>query len=140
VAGDLNNDGADDLVIGNSAGQLSLIVNDTPAMRTPVEHPTADIAHLLQVRLLSVRVTGLTGVVGARVTVTDADGRVVGRGDIGGNVASGCRGPDTINFAVRGPGRYTVTVRYADGLTNTWPVDLTEVPRVTLTAERGDEF
>ena len=34
---------------------------------------------------------------------------------------------DTVNLAVREPGKYTLTVRYSDGLVKTWPADLTEI-------------
>ena len=127
------------MLLGNTRGHLFLIVNDTLAARKPVEHPTDDIARLLKVKLLTVRVTGKLGVLGARVTVTDKDKRIVGRRDIGSNVAVGCRGPDTVTFAVRNGGACKVAVRYSDGLQRSWRVDLAAKARTTLTATRKDK-
>lgn len=139
AAGDVNDDGAPDLLLGNTRGQLFLMVNDTLAARRPVEHPTDDIARLLEVRILTVRVTGKLGVVGARVTLADKDGRIVGRRDIGSNVAVGCRGSDTVNLAVRAGGTYKLAVRYSDGLVRSWDVDLAKRPRLKVTATRRDK-
>ena len=78
------------------------------------------------------------------VLKTEADGGppdVASDLNLDGHVVTGYRGPDTLNFALRHPGRHTVTVRYADGLKREWPVDLsTTTTRTRLRAERGDEF
>lgn len=137
--GDINNDGAPDILIGNEQGQLFLIVNDTLSMRMETELMTSDQARLLNTRLCSVRVLGPKGVVGAKVRLLDAAGAVVGRRDLGGNVAAGCSSPDTICFAARAPGKYTLNVEYADGHKREFDVDLTTALRVSIVAERGDQ-
>ncbi|VGO15486.1 hypothetical protein PDESU_04069 [Pontiella desulfatans] len=138
AVGDINDDGAPDILIGNEKGQLFLIVNDTLSMRQPGELLTKDEKRLLNVRLCSVRVLGPKGVVGAKVRLLDANGAVVARKDLGGNVATGCSSPDTVCFAVRTPGNYKLNVEYADGHKRELDVDLTTEKRVSIVAERGD--
>jgi hypothetical protein len=41
------------------------------------------------------------------------------RRTVGTQVLTGCRGPDTVNLAVREPGDYTLRVRFADGTVKT---------------------
>jgi len=139
AVGDVNGDGAPDLLIGNRHGQIVLIVNDTLSLRKPVDHPTEDIKRLLGVRRLSVRVVGRRGVVGARVMLRDAAGRCVGRRDIGSNVATGCCGPDEAVIAVRRAGKYALSVRFSDGKTVTKSVDLTKILHAKLTIDRPQE-
>ncbi|MDF7826629.1 VCBS repeat-containing protein [Pontiellaceae bacterium B12227] len=137
--GDVNNDGAPDILIGNEKGQLFLIVNDTLSMRQETELMKKDEKRLMDVRLCSVRVLGPKGVVGAKVRLIDASGAVIGRRDLGGNVASGCTSPDAVCFAVPRPGTYKVNVAYADGHTRDFDVDLTSEKRISIVAERGDQ-
>jgi hypothetical protein len=140
TSGDVDGDGAPDLLIGNPGGMLSLILNDTLSMRVPMEFPTDDIKNLLNMRVVSVRVAGLTGVTGAKVTIEDATGRVLGHRLVGTAVATGCAEPRTFSFTVPMPGTYQVKVRFSDGLESTFPADLTSEPRVLVLAERDDEF
>jgi len=93
---------------------------------------------LAAVRILSVRVQGPLGVLGATVTLTTADGRVLGRRDLGSNIATGCSGPATVALAVREPATQ-LNVRWSDGLVRRWPVTLgADAPRMqVLTAERN---
>lgn len=139
AAGDINGDGAPDLLIGNRHGHVVLIVNDTLSLRKPVKYPTKDIKRLLGVRRLSVRVAGRLGVVGARVTLWDAAGRCVGRRDIGSNVATGCCGPNAAVIAVRQAGKYALSVRFSDGETVTRAVDLTKIQHAKVTVDRSQE-
>lgn len=88
-----------------------------------------------QIRLLTVRVAGKRGVLGAEVTVTDAKGRGVARRTIGSQVLTGCCGPNTVNLAVRHPATYRLSVRFSDGTIGTWPVDLAGQKRVAIDAE-----
>jgi len=138
AVGDINSDGAPDILLGNEKGQLFLIVNDTLSMRQETELMKKDEKRLINVRLCSVRVLGPKGVVGAKVRLLDENGAVVVRKDLGGNVATGCSSPDTVCFAVRQPGKYKLDVVYADGHVRDIDVDLTTEKRVSLVAERGD--
>ena len=139
AAGDIDGDGAPDLLIGNRHGQIVMIINDTLSLRKAVEHPTEDIKRLLGVRRLSVRLRGRIGVLGARLTLLDAKGRCVGRRDIGANVATGCCGPDEALIAVRKPGEYKLSVRFSDGKTVTRSVDLAQTKHAKVLVDRAQE-
>ena len=138
AAGDADGDGATDLLLGGVDGVLRLLLSDAfgHPLRQPREHPTALQKTLRQTCVLTVKVTGPLGVVGADVRLTDEAGRVVRRHVIASQVLTGCRGPDAVCLAVRQPGTYRLTVRYADGLARTWRVALGKKQRVTRTATR----
>ena len=138
AAGDVDGDGADDLLLGGMDGVLRLVLSDTlnHALRQPKEHPTALEQKLQGFRILSVRFGCARGVVGAGVRIADAAGRIVCQGAVGWGALTGCRGPDAVNLVVREPGAYTATVRFADGATRSWPVDLTTERHVTFQADR----
>ena len=138
AAGDADGDGVNDLLVGCADGSLLLIPNDSLRLREPKEHPTSDQTLLAKAGILSVNVRGKHGVLGARVTLADAQGRIVGMRDIGSNIATGCRGPDTVNLAVREPtGAHTLKITFSDGIKQEWPVDFSgEQRRITLVAER----
>jgi hypothetical protein len=137
--GDVDGDGVNDILLGGANGQLTLLVNDALGLRVPKEHPTRQEKALLATSILSVRVTGPLGVLGATVTLTDTEGRVVARRDIGyNNIATGCRGPDTVNLAVREPGKYTLTVRYSDGRTRDRSVEIGGEKHMTVIVKREE--
>lgn len=138
ATGDLNNDGAPDLVVGNLHGEVSLILNDTLEARKPIEHPPSEIARLENTRLVQVRSIDPKGLIGAIVMIEDADGRLVARRDIGTNVSAGSSSSPQVTLAIRKHGGYTVRIRYADGLERSQKIDLGENPLVTVDFERGD--
>jgi hypothetical protein len=138
AAGDVNGDGANDLLLGGVNGKLTLLVNDTLSLRKGVENPTRQDRKLLATCIVSARVSGRIGVLGARVSLADAAGRVVGLRQIGSSVLTGCRGPDTVNLAVREPGRHVLTVRFSHGLLRKWELEVGEEARIVLNADRGD--
>lgn len=140
AAGDVNDDGLTDLLFGGADGVLRLSLNDAIRhdLRKPTEHPTSLERVLSRTRLLTVRMRGKRGVLGAEVTVCDTDGRVVARRTTGAQVLTGCRGPNTVNLAIRRPAPHRLSVRFSDGTVRTWPVDLTRQKRVVIDAEHAD--
>lgn len=125
AAGDVNGDGANDLLLGGVDGTLTLLVNDTLGLRTPTEHPTYHEKILQQTTILTAEVRARTGAVGAKVVVTDADGRIVARRDVGSNIGTGNCGPASVNLALRRPGVYQLNVRFADGSQTGRSIDVT---------------
>jgi len=125
AAGDVNGDGTNDLLIGGMDGSVMLLENGVLEERFGKENPTLQEQVLQRTQILTVRPRGKIGVLGASISLADAAGRIVAVRTIGGNIAIGCCGPDTVNIAVREPKKYVLTVRFSDGLARTWPVDLT---------------
>lgn len=138
AAGDIDGDGANDLVLGGADGVVRMVLSDTLVHRKPKPHPTWHERVLSRTRILTVRVAGRIGVLGAVVTVADARGRLLARRQVGTRALTGCRGPDTVTIAVREPGPSRLRVRYADGHARKWDVDLSEDRHVLFHARRGD--
>ncbi len=132
AAGDVTGDGANDLLLGGVDGSLVLIPNNALADRKPTENPKIAERVLARTKILTVQLRGKIGVLGATVSLADDKGRIIGMRTIGSNIATGCRGPDVVNLAVREPaGGHVLKVSYADGTVQRWPVDLTNAAQHT---------
>jgi len=114
AAGDVNGDGMNDLLLGHVDGEITLVLSDAADVRRPTEHPTHHERKLQQTCIVSVTLKG-RGTLGADVRLVDGGGKTTLRRTVGTQVLTGCRGPDTVNFAVREPGDYTLRARFADG-------------------------
>ena len=128
AAGDVNGDGAIDMLIAGLNGKLSLLVNETLTDRpkqTDVS-TTHDIRKQIQTRIVTVRPAGPKGLTGSRLTLLDAKGKPVTHRWIGTNIGVGCCGPAQFTLAVREPGSYTLQLRMGDG----------SVPKKTLTIDK----
>jgi len=134
AVGDVNGDGANDLLLGGVDGTLTLMVNDTLSSRKQKEHPTYHEEKLFRTKILIVKVTGKLGVLGAKVTLTGPEGEIAAHREIGSNVNVGCCSPPVVNLAVRRPGIYALTVRFSDGIRRKWNVDLRTKGRAILNA------
>ena len=117
ATGDINNDGANDLVFGGPDGKLRLVINDafSHELRKPAAHPTLLEQTLSQSRILTVKFDRTKGVLGADVQLANANGHIVARRMIGSHVLTGCCGPDALNLVLREPVRHTLMVRLSDG-------------------------
>lgn len=135
AAGDVNEDGAVDLLLGGMDGVLRLAINDafSHPLRKPSIHATAVEKMLAQSRVLPVRLKGKMGALGAELQVAAEDGRILARRPTGANVLTGCCSPNTLDLVVREPGPLAVTVRFADGRIRTDTVRADEPGRIALT-------
>lgn len=136
AAGDVNGDGMNDLLLGHVDGEITLVLSDAAEVRKPTEHPTYHAKKLQQTCIVSVSLKG-SGVVGADVCLVDIKENTVLRRTVGMQVLTGCRGPDTVNLAVREPGDYTLRVRFADGTVKEEKVTVGKTKHVSLTVSNG---
>ena len=114
AAGDVNGDGMNDLLLGHIDGEINILLSDTAELREPQENAIYHDQKLQQTCVVSVALKGI-GVLGADVRLVDGSDSTVLRRTVGTQVLTGCRGPDTVNLAVREPGEYTLRVRFANG-------------------------
>jgi len=126
AVGDINGDGANDLVTGGADGQLWMVQNETLTNRKPAaeEATLGDERKQIEARIVTVSVEGKTGVLGAKLALISADGHLVAARQIGSNIGIGCSGPARVIFTVREPGAYKLGVTFSDGTTVSQPVDL----------------
>lgn len=137
AAGDVDGDGANDLLLGGLDGTLALLLNGTLALREPSEGSTYHQAVLERTRIVSVDVGHGRGVVGAVLRLRAADGRLLLRRDLAAGAGAGSAGPAVVNLAVREAGHHVLEIAYSDGQRATWPVDCTgEARRFALSALR----
>ena len=136
AAGDVNGDGMNDLLLGHVDGEITLVLSGAAEVRKPTEHPTYHAKKLQQTCIVSVTLEG-RGVVGADVRLVDSKAGTVLRRTVGTQVLTGCRGPDTVNLAVREPGDYTLRVRFADAAVKEEKVTVGKTKHVSLTVSNG---
>ena len=136
AAGDVNGDGMNDLLLGHVDGEISLVLSGTAEVRKATEHPTYHAKKLQNTCIVSVNLKG-RGVVGADVRLVDSKANTVLRRTVAAQVLTGCRGPDTVNLAVREPGDYTLQVRFADGTVKKQKVTVGKIKHVSLTVSNG---
>ena len=117
-------------------GHITLVLSDAAEVRKPTEHPTYHARKLQQTCIVSVTLKG-RGVVGADVRLVDSKGNTVLRRTVGTQVLTGCRGPDTVNLAVRERGDYTLRVRFADSTLKEKKITVGATKHVSLTVSNG---
>ncbi len=126
AVGDVNDDGASDLLIGGGDGTLRLLMNQTLTDRPAEAQPQTrlDERKQIQARILTVELKAPRGVIGATVELHDGKGRLIAHRWIGGNVGIGCAAPGRVILTAREPGQHKLTVRFGDGRVVTRAVDL----------------
>ena len=138
AAGDVNGDGMNDLLLGHVDGELTIVLSDAVEVRKPTEHPTYHEKKLQQTCVISVTLKG-HGVLGADVRLAEGSGKTVLRRTVGTQVLTGCRGPDTVNLAVREPDDYTLRVRFADGAMKEQTLAVGASRHVSLTVSNNSD-
>jgi hypothetical protein len=128
ATGDVNGDGALDILVGQLDGTLSLLINETLADRPEKAEigTIRDVRKQIQTRIVTVRPIVGKGTVGCRLTLLDERGQPVTHRWIGTNLGVGCCGPAQFTLAVREWGNYTLQVRLGDGSVQRRPLIINE--------------
>lgn len=138
AAGDIDGDGANDLLLGGSDGTVSILLNAALDDRKDLQKGAAVyLAKLGQAHIITLSISGSLGTVGATVIVTDDKGRVSTLRRLGTNSVAGSWSGGPLNVTLREPGNYTVTLKRSNGTTTTKALTVSaELPRhSTLTLE-----
>jgi len=117
AVGDVNGDGAMDMLLGGSDGGVRLLLNDSLSLRGNVDENTASfyLTQLTGARIIKVDLTG-RGALGASITLRhDERNVVVAQRSMGGNGVAGSWSGGPLAIAIREPGNYSLTVRRSDG-------------------------
>jgi hypothetical protein len=137
AAGDIDGDGAADLVLGLGDGALVLLVSECVEARAdPGERPTPEEEILAGIARLTVRFADARALIGATLTLRDAEGRLVGHRVVGAGSMPGSSSLAPIAFAVRHPGEHRLAVRWSDGLERELALELAAGTLTRLEAAR----
>lgn len=101
---DLDNDGDLDLLVGREDGDAYILANSLNE-RSP------------SLLYLKVKLAGTHGVLGARVSLYDTNGRMLATQQHQGATNLGSQGPPEAYFGILEPGEFSVEVRFSDGVT-----------------------
>lgn len=117
AVGDVNADGANDMLVATLDGKLVLLLNEV-LKSLPMKADQAarqDDRRRIETRIVTVRLKGKTGVKGAVIKLLDDKNKLVASRLIGSNKGVGCSGPDQVAIAVRNFGKYKIEVTFSDG-------------------------
>jgi len=116
AAGDVDGDGASDLLLGGADGVVRLLHNGSLALRTDLEESAGVyLAKVAKARIISIELAGAKGLIGASLALRDAQGQVLARRQVNGNGVAGSWSQGPIQLVVREAGDYTLSVRRSDG-------------------------